>query len=132
LTLSNFAVQNGTTYTTTLTAGFLNCIFWGENGIVENEVIVNKQGTDNFIVTFDKCLYKAKNDPANSILIAPIKNQDPLFDSIDVSKRYYDFHITKNNLAPGINKGGATNFLKDLDNNNRNIGLPDLGCYEKQ
>lgn len=132
LTANNFAVQNGITYTANLAANFRNCIFWGEDGVVENEVIVNKQGTNSFTVTFDKCLYKAKNDPSNSILIDPIKNQDPLFDSIDVSKRHYDFHITKNNLAPGINKGRITGFLKDLDNNNRNNGLPDLGCYEQQ
>ena len=33
---------------------------------------------------------------------------------------------------PGINAGVATGFLKDLDDKNRNVGLPDMGCYEKQ
>jgi hypothetical protein len=41
------------------------------------------------------------------------------------------FIITANGQAPGINKGAVTGVLKDLDDNNRNIGLPDLGCYEK-
>jgi len=53
-----------------------------------------------------------------------------MFDNIDVTKHYYDFRIT-NSAAPGINKGAATAFLKDLDDRNRNNGLPDLGCYEK-
>lgn len=132
LTANDFALQNGAMLTADLNASFRNCIFWGENGVVENEISINKQGTNNFNVTFDRCLYKAKNDPANSIFTAPVKNQYPLFDSIDVSKRYYDFHITKNGQAPGINKGVVTGFLKDLDDNNRNNGLPDLGCYEKQ
>lgn len=132
LTANNFAEQNGTVYTANLNAVFRNCIFWGEAGTVENEVQINKLGANNFNVTFDKCIYKAKTDPGNSIFIDQIKNQDPLFDSIEVSKRMYDFHITKNSQAPGINKGRMTPFLKDLDNKNRNNGLPDLGCYEKQ
>jgi hypothetical protein len=38
----------------------------------------------------------------------------------------------KSNSA-AINKGAiTTGLLFDLDGNNRNIGLPDLGCYEKQ
>jgi hypothetical protein len=77
-------------------------------------------------------LYRGTNDPANSTLTAPVKNLDPSFDSIDVSKKYYDFHITLNSQAPGINKGATTSFLKDLDDKNRNNGLTDLGCYEKQ
>jgi len=132
LVAANFATQNGITFTNSLTAVFRNCIFWAENSIVENEISITKQGTDNFNVTFDHCLYKAKNDPGNSIFTAPIKNQDPLFDSIDASKRYFDFRTTLNASAPGINKGVNTVFLKDLDDNNRNNSLPDLGCYEKQ
>jgi len=132
LSAANFATQNGITFTNGLTATFRNCIFWAENSIVDNEISIGKQGTDNFNVTFDHCLYKAKTDPGNSVFTAPIKNQDPLFDSIAVSKRYFDFHITLNAQAPGINKGVNTGYLKDLDDNNRNNGLPDLGCYEKQ
>ncbi|MEP7142947.1 MAG: hypothetical protein ABI707_08755 [Ferruginibacter sp.] len=131
LTANNFALQNGTSLTADLDATFRNCIFWGEDGFVDDEVSVSKQGSNHFNVTFDRCLYRAMNDPANSVLTVPVKNLDPSFDSINVSKRYYDFHIT-NGQAPGINKGAITRFLKDLDDNDRNIGLPDLGCYEKQ
>jgi hypothetical protein len=132
LTANNFALQNGPPITADLNATFRNCIFWGGDGLVDDEVIVEKQGANNFNVRFDRCLYKAKNDPANSVLTAAVKNQDPLFDSIDVSKHYFDFHITKDGQAPGINKGVVTGFLKDLDDNDRNNGLPDLGCFEKQ
>ena len=132
LSLNNFAALNGTTYSANLNALFRNCIFWGENGALDDEVSVSKQGNNNFTVTFDRCLYKVKTDPLNSIFNSSIKNTDPLFDSINVSKRYYDFHISQKPDAPVINKGVATSFSKDLDDNPRNIGLPDLGCYEKQ
>jgi hypothetical protein len=56
---------------------------------------------------------------------------DPMFDSIDVSKRIFNFHIN-NSLAPGIDKGVTTNFLKDLDDHSRSNISTDLGCYEKQ
>lgn len=132
LSLNNFAALNGTTYSADLNALFRNCIFWGENGALDDEISVSKQGNNNFAVTFDRCLYKAKTDPPYSIFNAPIKNTDPLFDSINVSKRYYDFHTGQKPDAPGINKGAATGFSKDLDDNPRSIVLPDLGCYEKQ
>lgn len=131
LSANNAAVQGGTTLTADLTAVFRNCIFWGENGIVDDELNVNKEGTNVFNVLFDHCIYKAVNDPSNSTITASLKNQDPLFDSIDVNKNHFDFHIT-NTAAPGINNGIITIFQKDLDNNNRNVGLPDIGCYEKQ
>ena len=53
------------------------------------------------------------------------------FDSIDVSKKYFDFHISDNS-APGFNKGVITGLATDLDGNSRNVGFPDLGCFEKQ
>jgi len=128
----NFADQNGTTVTGNLDAVFSNCIFWGDDGIIDDEVIINKQGSNTFNVTLDHCLYKALNDPSNATFTSVIKNVDPAFDSIDVSHKYYDFRITKNGSAPGIDQGITTGFLNDLDNNPRSVGLPDLGCYEKQ
>jgi hypothetical protein len=132
LNVNNFVFQNGVPLTSDLNAVFRNNIFWGNEGVVNNEITVNKQGANPFTVLFEKNLYRALNDPANSTLSGNIKNQDPSFDSIDINKRYFDFRVTKNPSAPGINVGVLTGFLKDLDNKNRNIGLPDMGCYEKQ
>lgn len=132
LNVSNFAFQNGVTVTSDLNAVFRNNIFWGDEGFVTNEAIVNKQGANAFNVLFEKNLYRVANDPANSTLNSNIKNQNPTFDSIDVSKRVFDFRVTKNSTAPGINAGIATGFPKDLDDKNRSVGLPDMGCYEKQ
>lgn len=132
LAVSNAITQGGTTITADLSAIFRNSIFWGSDGVVNNEVLVNKQGANPFSVLFEKNIYRLQNDPANSTLTGNLKNQDPSFDSIDVNKNIYNFRITNNVAAPGINAGVVTGFLKDLDDKIRNVGLPDLGCYEKQ
>jgi len=131
LTINNFLLLNGAAITNSISAQFTNCIFWGEVGQVTDEVSVSKQGLDPYNVSFRNCLYKAVTDPANSTITNSIKNQLPMFDSIDVNKRLFDFHIS-NPAAPGINKGLPTSFLNDLDGRNRRVGLPDIGCYELQ
>lgn len=131
LSLSNYTVVNGNPVANNLQAVFTNCIFWGDNGFVDNEIIVNKEGTTPFAVNISNSLYRANIDPANTTFSNAIKNQDPLFDSIDVSNRYYDFRHTKS-PAPGVDAGVATSVTKDLDNNTRPVNLPDMGCYEKQ
>ena len=129
--MNNFFLQNGNTITNELNASFTNCILWGEEGQVKDEIIVNKQGNDNFFVKFNNCIYRASAIPANSNFSASIQNEQPQFDSIDVSKKIFDFH-TSSASAPGINKGVPVPFLKDLDGNNRSNGIPDIGCYEQQ
>ena len=131
LSVSNYVLQNGAPVFSNLQAFFTNCIFWGDNGFVENEIVINKEGATIFTVNISNSLYRSAADPANATLTNVIRNQDPLFDSIDVSNRYYDFRHTKS-PAPGLETGIATPINKDLDNNNRPVGLPDLGCYEKQ
>ncbi|MBP6025667.1 hypothetical protein [Ferruginibacter sp.] len=132
LSINNFAVQGGVAVTADLNAVFRNSIFWGNEGIVNDEVVVTKQGANLFNVLFERNIYRTTNDPGNSTLTANLKNFNPSFDSIDIAKRFFDFRVTKNSSAPGINSGVLTGFLKDLDNNNRNVGLTDRGCYEKQ
>ena len=131
LQVSDAAELNGMLITDNLAASFVNCIFWGDDGSVDDEVMVDKQG-GSFNVSLENCLYKAISDPANTTLTSVIKNQDPAFDSIDVSNKYYDFRTTKDPFAPGINSGMIVALPTDLDNKNRSVGLPDLGSYEKQ
>ena len=62
LQVSNSADQGNTTLTAALSATFTNCIFWGEGGPVENEIIVTKEPASNlFNVRFDNVLYKLKD-----------------------------------------------------------------------
>lgn len=131
LQVSDATVQNGATSTADLTANFTNCIFWGESGAVDDEVLVDKVGSGIFNVNLENCLYKALNDPPNTTLSSVITNEDPSFDSVDVSNKYYDFRITKNPLAPGIDNGTIVAFPFDLDDTERTVGIVDIGCYEK-
>lgn len=130
LQISNFITQNGATLTSPIKAFFQNCIFWGGGGTVEDEISVDKQGTDAFSVSFDHVLYKAKNEIANATFIYSIQNENPMFDSVDVFKNIFDFHFNKNPTSPAINAGTPTLFLYDLDEKKRDT-TPDIGCYEK-
>jgi hypothetical protein len=129
LTLSNFA--NNTS--NPLTALFTNCIFWGENGLVNNEVEVIKNGNTTFNVSFDRVLWKVQTTPQNITGFEIINNQDPLFDSVNTTDRYYDFRLQS--ISPAVNKGNqATGVITDLDGKPRPMPVgtkPDLGCFEK-
>jgi hypothetical protein len=121
---------NGNNQTNALNTLLQNCIVYGDAGFVQNEIQTTKVG-GSFVVNIDHCLYRAVADPTNATINVSIKNIDPAFDSVDNSRRFYDFRITKNATAAGINKGVTTSLLKDLDDKNRNVGLPDIGAYEK-
>ncbi len=131
LSVNNFYSFNGSQLTNSMDANFVNCIFWGEEGQVKDEVVVDKQGADPFSVSFSNCIYRVATEPANTILANNIQNIAPMFDSIDAGKRLFNFHISSS-AAPGVNKGLQVNYTKDLDGNNRSNGLPDIGCYEQQ
>ncbi len=132
LQVSNFADQGNTTLVADLDAQFTNCIFWGAGGSVDNEISVGKKPNTIFSVKFNNVLYKVKDsDPADAVFTGNLlKNTDPAFDSINISKNYYDFHFIKDPNAPEIDKGGITPFNRDLDDKLR-TGIPDLGCYER-
>lgn len=115
-----------------LNATFTNCIIWGENGIVDNEVATVKDASNPFNVNFDHVLWKVQSTP-NGVTTsgpAPINNENPLFDSIDVSKHYYNFRLKEG--SPAIDQGVITAIITDLDGNPRVVNLPDLGSFEKQ
>lgn len=126
LTLSNFANN----VTTDLSASFRNCIFWGENGLVNDEVVVFKTGANPFAVSFDNVLWKVQSSPANVTTSQIINNQQPLFDSINTSRNFYNFRLQAS--SPALNKGINAGVTTDLDGKPRPVGLPDLGCFEKQ
>lgn len=126
LTISNFANSSSAN----LTATFRNCILWGENGLVNDEVVVLKNGNTTFNVNFDYNLWKVQTAPSNITSNQIINSQAPLFDSVNTSKNYYDFRLQA--ASPAINKGMGAGVTTDLDGKPRPVGLPDLGCFEKQ
>jgi len=130
LQVSNAAMQGSTVLTAELNALFQNCIFWGDGGNVDDEIVVDiEPGSNSHTVNFDHVLYKAKSDVPNGVFDAfSIKNTDPVFDSIDVSHQYYDFHLQAG--SPAIDAGVITAFPTDLDDKPRGL-KPDLGCFER-
>lgn len=132
LVATNYLKQNNNTFITAdLTATFTNCIFWGQFGTVDDEVVAEKIGTGIFNVTLTNCLYKLK-DPLNPLIVSNggLLNQVPLFDSVNTSARVYNFRLKTG--SPGLNAGVASAVTGDLDGNLRPVAQPDLGCYEKQ
>ena len=94
LSVSNNIVQdNGTSLNADLSADFINCIFWGASGMVDNEVQLTRQGSTAYHVGFTNCDWKVKTAPADATVSNMIANTDPLFDSLNNSRRYYDFHL---------------------------------------
>lgn len=130
LTVTNYVTSNNVATSADLGALFQNCIFWGNGGDLKDEVVVSKSGNTVFNVSFDYNLWKVQNVPSNISSNQIINDTDPLFDSINTNKQYYDFRL-KNN-SPAMNKGMATSVNVDLDGNIRPVGLPDLGSFEKQ
>ena len=131
LLITNFIKQDNTFLTADLTAIFKNCIFWGDNGTVEDEVVTGKQGTNPYSLIFRNCIWKVKTTPGNiSSATNILPNQDPLFDSVNNQRRFYNFRLKEG--SPAINFGFVTGLSVDLDGNSRAIGNPDLGPYEKQ
>ena len=115
-----------------LDALFRNCIFWGENGLVKDEVVVAPKTNAVFNVNFDRALWKVETTPQNITSTEIINNQSPIFDSIDVANNYYNFRLKS--VSPAVNKGTPTAGLTfDLDGKSRPLPAatkPDLGSYE--
>ncbi len=130
LSVYNYLPETTGSPTSPLDAVFQNCIFWGEGGTVDNEIVLNKQGSSSFEATFDHCLYKAKDEIPNATFISSIKNEAPMFDSINISKNIYDFHFNDHPNSPAVDAGVASPFLYDLDDKKREA-KPDIGCYEQ-
>jgi hypothetical protein len=130
LFVSNNAKIGNTTINADLNANFKNCIFWGEGGKVDDEVVTSRQGNSAYSVKFENCLWKIKATPLNIDTSGMLVNKNPAFDSINIEKRIFNLRLKQNSIA--INKGLNTGLVFDLDGKPRSVIVPDLGSYEKQ
>jgi hypothetical protein len=114
-----------------MNAVFSNCLFYGEGGLAQNEITTVRSGNAPFLADFSHVLYKVKDDPANANFTASIKNQNPLFDTVNISRRLFNFRLKEN--SPAVNAASASGPSADLDGAPRPSGTgPDIGCYERQ
>lgn len=124
---SNFLRVGTNVQVNALTARFTNCIFWGTNGTVDNEVVTARQGSAAFNVVFENCLWKVKESPAD-VTARAIITEDPEFEEIDPQKRKFNFRLKS--TSPAIDRGKSSSLTVDLDGRNRSVRQPDLGTYE--
>lgn len=130
LFISNYIMNGDTKVPADLNARFRNCIFWGDNGMPDDEVMVARSGANIFTVSFTTCLWKVQNTPAN-VTVNTVINQNPAFDSVDIANHFYNFRLKAG--SPAIDKGITTATTIDLDGNPRVVGAaPDIGAYERQ
>lgn len=130
LQVQNFFQQNGITFSNQLNAVFRNCIFWGEGGSVDDEVVVSKQGEGPFSVLFDHVLWKVKNPPANATIESAINDLSPEFETIDPVHHIFSFRLKE--TSPALGQGTRSNVTADLDGKQRPAASPDLGAYQSQ
>jgi hypothetical protein len=125
------AIENGSSIVTgAVQASFVNCIFWGNYGNVQDEVLISKQTANPFSVGFTNCLWKVRTTLADVTVTGMLVNKDPLFDSVNTVANFYNFHLQAN--SPAIGVGATTAILTDLDGNPRPANNPDLGAYQRQ
>ena len=129
LTISNAGTDGSQVLTGDLNAGFVNCIFWGSEG-VSDEAFVQKQGSTLFNVLFDHSILKQQNYPANIDSNFLWLNADPLFIATGTPDNTYNYQLQPG--SPALDKAANPGINIDLNGDPRPATLSDLGCYELQ
>jgi hypothetical protein len=129
LFVSNYLNVNNVLESRALDAVFRNCIIWGEGGLTEDEAVVTRSGATPFHVRFDGVLWNVKNTPAEAVVTRALAHEDPQFETIDNSRRLYNFRLGPS--SPALAQGVAAGTALDLDARPRPATAPDLGAYER-
>ncbi len=129
LQISDNVRDAGVVYINELNALFENCIIWGSDGIVEDEVLVHRAGNEPFRIRIDNSIIRWQRTPSLIEGDDNIINEDPGFIGEGEDTRQFDFHLAEWSVA--IDKGKRTSVAIDLDGITRDT-LPDIGCYEKR
>jgi hypothetical protein len=129
LSVSNSGLNGSQILTADLNAGFLNCIFWGSEG-VPDEAVIQKQGSNVFNVLFDHSILKQQNYPANIDSSSLWLNTNPLFTATGSPANEFNFQLQAG--SPALDRGANSGIIIDLNGDPRPANLSDLGCYERQ
>lgn len=125
LTLSN--ANDDETEVNALQAQFENCIIWGEDGTLTDEVINAPKAGASSTVTFTNTLYRGSAEATGITYADCLQNTDPLFQTADTENDVFDFHLSS--TSPCIDAGKKGSTAIDLEGNLRSE-TPDIGCYE--
>ncbi|RYY20632.1 MAG: hypothetical protein EOO04_19685 [Chitinophagaceae bacterium] len=128
LFISNIMEDNPAVSAADLEASFINSIFWGEDGLVANEIEVIKQGSTPFDVNFSSSVWKMTAVPNTVTANNMLTNQDPLFQLVESNRRAFDFRLKEG--SPARTHGQPANILIDLDGKPRSATKPDAGAFE--
>ncbi len=110
-----------------LQAVFENCIIYGDEGLVTDEVAVVNNSAADYTVILQNTLYRSPAENPSVTYSDCLLNVDPQFKKIDKENKQFDFHITAS--SPCIDAGKKPGVAIDFDGNLRNE-IPDIGCYE--
>lgn len=110
-----------------LQALFQNCIIWGEEGTVPDEVAVDHSAGSALTISFENTLYRSPSDNTGITYTNSLMNINPKFISIDKENSIFDFHLKDSSACINAGKNGTTAI--DLEGNLR-TDSPDIGCYE--
>jgi hypothetical protein len=129
LTVSNSGTDGSQVLIGDLNADFINCIFWGSEGIPD-EALISKQGSTVFNVLFDHSILKQQNYPANIDSSSLWLNTDPQFIATGFPENDYNFQLQVG--SPALDRGTNLGITIDLNGDPRPVSLSDLGSYERQ
>lgn len=127
LTVADFLRKENVVESAPLNASFVNCIFWGAGGGVDDEVVVLRESNLPFGVTFNNCMWKLATQPDNTQMESMIANTDPDFTDAGNMEGQFDFHLSEG--SPAINAGTNAGISEDLEGSPR-TNVPDIGAYE--
>lgn len=106
-------------------AYFANSIVYGNSS---NEIILSGRNGESVNYTFENCLLNISNVYLGSGIINSITNETPKF------KNPLKEDFSLDTLSPAKDKGKAEIGILvpfDLNNNSRNVTIPDLGAIER-
>lgn len=130
LFVTDAIASDGQWKTAPLKAQFTNSIFWGEGSTVDNEVVAIRQGNDPFSVQFNQGLWRMLDIPASITQSGMVNGMDPLFELTTGEPVDHNFRLQPG--SPALDVAQSSPLTIDLDGKPRNIGIPDLGAFEKQ
>lgn len=125
VTLSN--VDENSAKTNPLRTIFQNCIVWGQDGQVSDEVNTIQNSNATFNINFENTVYRSPAQKPSISYTNCLMNVDPAFKNIDITNSVFDFHLSAS--SPCIGAGKKNSLLIDLDGNLR-TQTPDIGCYQ--